>query len=277
MTARGSHPVLAREPSLAAVASVSTTPLQVDVEGVLVLLLMFGLGLVLIYKGFDEYRAGRLIRDTATETVRAAAVGRTELTGTARPAGTVLSRPFTDGDCLYAHYRIREEREDGDGDSSWSTLDSDTWVTDFHLDDGTGEILVEPELSAKFEISDEHTTTITVGERQSTPPAIVEFLEQGTDVDPTSRCKRRYVEEIIPPGESVYVLGGAEIRANGDGRDADDLVVRRDGGSDRFVISDMTEEQLTTTLSRRAPLMILLGLAMSAVTLYVLLVELGVG
>lgn len=264
-------------PAIAPLATAGAGPLQIELDGLLVLVLLFGLGLLMVYRGFDEYRAGRLIRDTATETVRAAAVGRTELVGTARPAGTTLARPFTDGDCLYASYQVREEREDDDGDTSWATVDHDVWVTDFLLDDGTGEISVEPEASAKFEVSDEHSTTITVAEGASPPPRVAEFLEQGTDVEPTSGNERRYVEEVIPPGESVYVLGGAELRQAEGGANEDRLVVRRDGGSDRFIVSDMTEKQLTSTLSKRAPMMIVAGLAMSAFSLYFLLSGLGVG
>lgn len=264
--------------ALAAVAlpaGVSVAPVQIELDALLVLLGMFGMGLLLIYKGFDEWRAERLIRDTATETVRAAAVGRTELAGTAVPAGMTLDRPFTDGDCLYASYRIQEERETDDG-TKWVTIDSDTWVTDFYLDDGTGKILVEPEVSAKYEISDENTTTIVVPEGRAAPDEIAEFLRQGTDVDPASGEKRKYWEEVLPPNEAVYVLGGAEMREAAGGANEDRLVIRRDGGSGRFIISDMTEERLTKTLSRRAPLMILFGLLLSTVTLYALLTEMGV-
>ena len=252
-------------------------PLQVSLDGLLFGLFLFGLGIWMIYHGFSEYRASRLIRDTATETVRAAAVGRTELEGTAEPVGPVLARPFTDGDCLYAHYSIREEREDSDGDTSWATLDHDTWITEFYLDDGTGRVLVEPEVSAKFEISDEHTTRITVPEGRSEPAGVAEFLEQGTDVDPTTQHRRKYVQKVIPPGGTVYVLGGAEMRPDAEGRDEDSLVIRRDESSDRFVVSDMGEEELTTTLSRRAPMAIGLGIALSAGALFLVLNQLGVG
>ncbi|MEF8779960.1 MAG: GIDE domain-containing protein [Haloferacaceae archaeon] len=269
---RGSRPSAA-----VVVCLVTGFPLQISIDALAFFVFLFGLGLLLIYRGFNEYRVGRLIRDTATETVQAAAVGRTELEGVAEPAGGVLARPFTDGGCLYAHYRIDEEHEDSDGDKSWRTLDHDTWATDFYLDDGTGEVLVEPEVSAKFEISDEHTTRIVVPEGRSAPDEVAEFLEQGTDVDRTSGHKRRYVEEVIPPEETVYVLGGAEIRTDAEGRDHESLVIRRDDGSDRFVVSDMTEETLTTVLSRRAPMMIVFGLALSAFSLYMLLTELGIG
>lgn len=262
------------EPAGAA-ATVTAVPLQVDVGELAFLVLFFALGLFMVYKGFDEYRVSRLIRDTATETVRSVAVGRTELTGTAVPADTVFHRPFTDGECVYAHYTIREHDDSGSEGSDWTTVDTDTWVAPFYLEDGTGRIRVEPEVTAKFEISEGNTTTITVDAGQSPPPEIRAFLDDVASASPSSE-KRKYVEEVIPPEASVYVLGGAEERDGADGANEDRLVVRRDGGSDRFVISDMTQDELASTLTYRAPLLILVGLAISTVCLYVLLDTVGI-
>jgi len=257
--------------------AVTGMPLQIDIGDLFFVLLFFFLGLYLVYKGFDEYRASRLIRDTATETVRSVAAGRTELTGTAKPDDTLFHRPFSDGECLYANYRIREKRDkSGQEGSEWTTVDSDTWVTPFYLDDETGEIRVEPEAMAKFEISDEHTTTVTVGSGQREPPEIREFLEEVSSASSGSR-KRRYIEKVIPPEESVYVLGGAEQRETEEGANEDRLAIRRDGGSDRLIISDMSEGKLTSTLTYRAPMLILIGLVVSAGCLYALLQMFGVG
>lgn len=221
-------------------ASALPTAPQAEGGDVIAALFFFGVGLFLIYKGFDEYRTGRLVRDTATEKVRSAAVGRTELKGTAEPDDEVFERPFTDGECLYAHYSIREEREDPSHDSDdhgsdteWVTVDSGTWVTDFYLADDTGEVLVEPEADAKFEVSEEYTTTYRVHEHESEPPEVREFLAETASADPTSHHEREYTEEVIPPDESTYVLGGAEPREDGSGDNEDRLVIRRDGGSDR--------------------------------------------
>ena len=145
-------------PAVAAVA----LPLQAGLGNLLVLSSSFLFGLYMVYKGFDEYRVSRLIRNTATETVQAAAVGRTELSGTAEPDDTVFHRPFTDGECLYARYSVKEESNSDDG-SEWVSVAGDVWVAPFELDDGTGRIRVEPTLQTKFELSDEHTTEILVG------------------------------------------------------------------------------------------------------------------
>ena len=152
----------------------------------------------------------------------------------------------------------------------------DVWVAPFELDDGTGRIRVEPTLQTKFELSDEHTTEILVGEGEDPPPQIREFTERVPEVEPDPD-KRKYVETVLPPGESVYVLGGAEERDDASGGNAERLVVRRDEGSDRFLVSDMPQKELASTLTRRAPTLVLVGLLVSAGCLYGLLRAFGVG
>lgn len=253
---------------------IAPLPLQVDIVDVGFDALFFLVGLYLVYRGFDEYRVSRLIVDTGTERVRSVAVGRTELTGHARAAGTVFHRPFTDGECLYARYTVREH-DHGDDGSEWNTIHSDTWIAPFDLEDDTGAIRVEPDRATTFEISDANTTEITVEGGESPPPAVRAFLDGVDGVGP-SHERRRYEQAVIPTDAAVYVLGGAEQRDAEGGANEDRLVIRRDDGSGRFVVSDMTEAELTATLSRRAPLLILLGLGLSVVCLYILLDMLGV-
>lgn len=254
----------------------SDWPLQVAIDALVVLVILFGVGLVIIWTGFKDYRLGRLIRNTGTETVRSIAVGRTEIQGIARVPGPSLARPISEGECLYAHYRVDEEREGNDDDTTWATLAHDTWVMDFLVDDGTGTVRVEPEIDATFEISDDHTSWIEIPAGREEPPRIAVFLEQVAGVEPTTTRTRRYYEEVIPPGERVYVLGGAVPRQHGREHAAEELVISRDDASGQFVISDNTQGELTSELSRRAPMLIALGLALSAVSLYFILVQLGV-
>ena len=75
----------------------------------------------------------------------------------------------------------------------------------------------------------------------------------------------------------MYVLGGAEERGDASGGNAERLVVRRDEGSDRFLVSDMPQKKLASTLTRRAPTLVLVGLLVSAGCLYGLLRAFGVG
>ena len=261
--------------SLWSAARLAPLPLQASPIGFGLVLLLFVMGLFMIYKGFDEYRVSRLIRDTATETVQSVAVGRTELAGRAIPGHTVFHRPFTDGECVYAEYRVQEYRESDDG-SDWHTIATDAWVAPFLLADDTGRIRVEPTVTTTFEISEDNTMRITRPKGGSPPPAVREFLREVDGVAPEPNEKRRYEQEVIPTEASVYVLGGADQRDVEQGGNEDRLVIRRDDASGRFVVSDMAEDELASGLGRRAPLLILLGLVFSAVTLFFLLTMLGV-
>ncbi|MFB6192321.1 MAG: GIDE domain-containing protein [Haloarculaceae archaeon] len=238
------------------------------------------IGLAAIYGGFDEWRKKRLIQDTPTEQVRSIAAGRTELNGTAKPTDGTVGQPFTDGECLYADWRIEEHHPDDDG-SDWHTIDSGEVATPFALDDGTGSVRVAASTDADWEISDEHRTRIDVGSRESPPDEVRSFLETHSETDVGDEGivfgdRRRYTQEVLPPDEEVYVFGRAAEREGASGDNEARLVMERDGGSDRFIISDMTESELTGSLTKRAPLFILLGLAMSVGGLYGVLWSVGI-
>lgn len=242
--------------------------------------LFFAVGLLVIYAGFDEWRKKRLIQDTPTEQVRSIAAGRTELNGTAKPTEGTVEQPFADGECLYADWEIEEYRHDDDG-SDWHTIDSGEVATPFALDDGTGAVHVAASTDATWEISEEHRTRIKVGDRESPPDEIRSFLDTHSEADVGDEGivfgdTRRYTQEVLPPHEEVYVFGRAAEREGASGDNEGRLVMERDGGSDRFIISDMTESELTGALSKRAPLFILLGLAVSVGGLYGVLWSVGV-
>lgn len=158
----------------------TTVSLQSDPDPEVQVILTLGIlaGLVLIFIGFRAYRVGRLIKNTPTEKVRSAAVGRTELFGTAIPKDYVIDRPFTDGKCLYASYKVEEYREynDDDKNDEWKTIFSKTLAPPFYLDDGTGRMLINADSDASFEIGSENSYKKTVRKRRSPPQKIQEFL-----------------------------------------------------------------------------------------------------
>jgi hypothetical protein len=260
-------------------------------------LVFFGIGLILVYNGFTKWQQMRLIQDTPTEKVRSAAVGRTELSGTGKPIeeqGTI-ERPFTDGECLVAVYRVEEWEEDHDHDHDhddhgrdghWETVDSGTLYVPFEIDDGTGTMRVEPEADATYEISDEFQTTFRVGAGQTPPGEVADFFERqyedddddgllggilGGGPDARGHDKRRYVEEVLPPGEDLYLLGSAEPVEGASGSNADRLVLGRDEGSEEFIISDKSEDELVSNYKWSAPAQIIGGIALSAAMLYLIL------
>lgn len=257
-------------------------PLQNSDDSIIPLILFFGVGLFLIYDGFRTWQQMRLMQDTPTEKVRSAAVGRTELTGTGRPMGAPIDRPFTEGDCLVATYKIEEWDDDDDG-GNWDTVESGALVAPFELDDGTGSIRVEPEEDATYEIAG-YRTRIRVGANETEPENIQQFLREQTNQDvPTAGGltgfifgeKRRYTEQVIPPGETLYLLGGATPRDGASGTDSELLVLGRDEASDEFIISNQTQQELVSSYRWHAPAEIVGGLLLSTLMLYLLLGELG--
>lgn len=254
--------------------------------GMLVLLVFFGAGLLTVYKGFRSYKTSRLIKDTPTETVRSMAVGRTELEGVARDAGTTFDRPFTEGQCLYARYKIEEYDEDaGEDDADWDTIDSGTFDAPFYLEDDTGRALIEADQDPTFELSDSKKTRIKVGRTESEPEEVVEFLRTNTSISVSSGGvsgvffddPRRYTEWVLPVDEEVYVFGGAHPRDESSGANEDRLTIATDESTDRFIISDHGEESLASSYTRRAPMYVAFGLLVSSAALFFLLRGLGLG
>ncbi|WP_331235877.1 GIDE domain-containing protein [Natronorarus salvus] len=251
----------------------------VVIEDVVVSAALFALGLFLIHRGFDAYRAGRLIRDTPTATVHSMALGRVELHGTAREAATAFDRPFTDGRCLYARYRIEEYRRNGKGEREWRRIDDGTKVAPFYLEDDTGRVLIAADHWTTVEISAENRSRVTVRSYESEPEAVLRFLRHDSPVEPAgggllgsiSNAPRRYTQWVLPVDSEVYVFGGVEECEDGEGAFRDRLVVTTDESTGRFVVSDSDPASLAETYGRRAPLLVVAGLLVSALSLSELL------
>jgi hypothetical protein len=272
-------------------------PLQISVsEDSLIFLVTLVIGLALIYFGFRKWQQMRLIEDTPTSKIQSAPAGRTEIIGTATAADEPLQAPFTDSDCLVATYKIEEweeeheeeeEFEDHDGPGAagqWRTIDSGTLVTPFVLDDGTGTMRVEPDPDATYAIGSEYQTQIRVQETEAVPERIASFLREHTKAQIPAGGrgstlfseKRRYTQEIIPPGEELYVLGGTEPNEEKSGNASQRLVLSRDQASGEFIISTEGESDLVSDYKWQAPAAIFGGLLVSAGSLYMLLLSLGV-
>lgn len=183
--------------------SLLQTSSEGDLDGLVFLVVLFALGLFLVYDGARKYQTSRLIKNTPTEKVRSIALGRTELHGTARTAGTTFDHPFTSGECLYRDWRVEEYRDsphDDDHDKEWRTHDSGRDVAQFYLEDDTGQVLVDAPDGADFEISSENTTEITVDDHDPLPPEVRSFYE-------------------ADPGEGSATDGGGAAGAGTDGGD----------------------------------------------------------
>lgn len=273
---------------------------------------LFFVGLGLLYVGFRKYRIARLIEDTPTETCRAVAAGRTELTGEAVPRDEPARAPFSGDPCVAATYTVEETRE-SQGGTRWVTLEKGSVSVPFHVEDGTGRVLVDP-ADADFEVGTDHGARRTVAADQSPPDRVTSFLARGPEVgrkqvdrldefadslgftlmptavaamflssasaaleepEPDANAKRRYTEHLLLPGEDVYVYGAA-VANDADGATDERLRIVRDAATDEFLVSDRTEEDLVGSYKRGAPVRVFGGLLLSALALYVILESFGV-
>lgn len=145
-----------------------------------------------LWASFKRYR---LIHDTPTSKVRSAAQGYVELFGAAKMLdGEAIVAPLTRQPCCWWRYRIQRRVRSGKT-TRWSTVDSGESEGIFALEDGTGRALVDPE---NAEITGSQKKTWYGNSRH--PGNIVSGISMFGG-------GYRYVEETLPNGGKLYVLG----------------------------------------------------------------------
>lgn len=272
--------------SLSTVVIESPTVPLLSPPRAIVSILMLVFGGFLLKGAFTYWHTSRLIRNTPTETVQSMAAGRTELKGTARSGEDPLDQPFGEGEAVVAKWEIGTWFEDDEpGESGeWTTTARGTLATPFSLEDETGRVPVHATDDAEIHVSDENTSSFVVGDDEVEPRSVREFLvehrDEDLDLDDEDDGwdgKHRFKQEVIPPGEDVYVFGNAVVREDGAGGDDEQrLRVEADDATARFVISDMDEDALATGLLHRSPLVLVLGFVLVVVGFGLALVELGI-
>jgi hypothetical protein len=290
----------------------------------LFLLVPLVVGLGMVHEGVKQFRIRQRVRDTPTETAGAVAVGRTEVSGIARPAEQTCRAPFTDEECLYVQWKISERSADADG--GWELLDLGVSVSPFSIEDETGRVLVDPTRGAVssavvmdesygVEVRPEHATTTVVEAGQEPPERIAAFLRDGREVavepvdtidpsegagltgrggstDPataaesgtgdlaasaggfdrfladevpvTAHRDRKYEQQVVPVGSSVYVFGNATPRSDATGTGGERLAIGPDPSTDLFLVSTAGEAELLPQFERSTRTLIVLGLLFSA-------------
>jgi hypothetical protein len=254
--------------------------------GVVLLVAGGGVGLF----GWRRRGLQRLVAETPTTDARAIAdPGVVELTGTVEPApeegpGTFDS-PVGRRDCVVAGWEVEEWDERGDH-SSWKTLGDGIRSVPFYVDDGTDRVLVDPgrhsdpaggffetlgdlgdfpaSVSVDDTVVDFRTLPVVqrVGAEAETPPHIRSFVS-GERAVGTQRGSitnlvdignahgdRRYYENVVRPGDEVYLLGYARPRDDDAGsnvrlRPETAVVTPPSGGEDGgFLLSTREESAL---------------------------------
>ncbi len=96
-----------------------------------------GIGIWLFFRGFPFLMRKRLIQNTPTSTIRGAALGAVEVSGTV-VGPYILISPLSESDCFYYHAVARSTGEDE------KKAEEEVLYAPFFLDDGTGRLMVDP-------------------------------------------------------------------------------------------------------------------------------------
>jgi hypothetical protein len=157
------------------------------------------LGVGLFFRGFPLLKRKSLIEDVPTSTVRGAALGSVEVSGTVVGPYTLIA-PLSESDCFFYQAVAR-----GNGEEDKTTTKAETLYVPFFLDDGTGRLMVDPR-GAELELS----------------PSVEEEYSPSTGTSYTRRFLNRHgissaepanlAEYCIREGDRLFVL--ATLREN---------------------------------------------------------------
>lgn len=238
-------------------------------------------GPFLFFKGFQVWRTRRLIADTPTARIRSMAMGLVEVKGAVVPRSSAIA-PFTGRPCAYWEVDVATQTR-----SAYSVIHRNQSGQPFYLRDETGLALVYPKgAESKLNFAREE-----VCRGFMLPECYAQYLkEYGTLATTMSRMSTlRFREWILEEGQEVYVLGTATPRARAhvvsDGEALDSLqatgtdghfatrvrsldqevsaVVRKGQNEATFVVSQDSEQSITTVLGLRSWGMLLGGPALA--------------
>ncbi len=160
------------------------------------------------YFAFHFLRRARIIEDTPTASIRSAHQGYVELAGTARQMdGEPILAPLTKQPCCWYSYKVERR-----GDKSWQLLDQGISDHLFHIDDRTGQCIIDPE-GAK--VTSRHKD-VWHGASSSPIPNINNklpsnwklLLKLGQPAHSGSLgANYRYTETRIHDGDQLYAIG----------------------------------------------------------------------
>ena len=194
------------------------------------LLALLGAGLIGYWtsrKGFATVRVKRLIENLPTSPIDGVVYGLTEVEGTAavREADDVLTAPLSGKPCVY--YSYQEKKKDSSDD--WKVVRREEKCVPFLCRDDSGSIAVDPV---------DYESHRTNGAARAVDATNAEFIAATSES--RKRGERRYWEQRIEPGESLYVLGSATI----DEETHDRLRITTDDGELPYIISSLPGRQV---------------------------------
>ncbi|WP_254768527.1 E3 ubiquitin ligase family protein [Salinilacihabitans rarus] len=207
-------------------------------------------GLITLNKGRTARAESTRMEETETTTIHNLKPGPVEVKGTVHGTddATLQQSPIDGTEALAVHVEVKELHSDGNGPGNWQTIFEDQTAEPMFIDDGTGEVLVDPPEDGGLNL-DQSEWRVEAGD--DPPEEIRTYVENepaldlpdGVDIGPLSTGeRRRYLEGTLEPGEDVYLLGTArETEAGWDNRE---YVIDEPTSDCDFILSDKSEATL---------------------------------
>jgi E3 Ubiquitin ligase len=168
-----------------------------------------GCGLYFFARGFHMLIRKRMLINTPTSTIRSASIGLVEVSGRAVGPFTIPA-PITGTPCFL--YRTTAWNQ---SDGEWKVAAEETLHVPFFLDDGTGQLLIEPmgaELDLHRDFVQNFSDTILLPHATQ---SVSSFLVRH-GIDPSNKV--RIEERSIQPDNQLFAMGtlaenhGIEVR-----------------------------------------------------------------
>jgi hypothetical protein len=184
-----------------------------------------GFGGYLFFQGIRLWFEKQDIQNKPLSKVDSVAMGDAELQGIVKAEKTIKA-PFSERDCVYCSYTVEVPDRNG-----WRRVDHGTVESIFYLDDGTGQILVNPS-GATFYGPSTFQTVVSSSDTFLYPGLAAWIHDQQSKSLVSGLAasgRHRFTECIIEPGAKIFVegsVGHARHAINGVERE-ENIVTRR--------------------------------------------------
>lgn len=186
-----------------------------------ILALLIVVALYSFYCFIREWKRWRLIKDTPTARLRSAPQGYVELEGKGKwRSEHPIYAPLTNHKCLWYHSRIERQEtilEKKRTRTTWKPLFQSTSPHPFLLDDGTETCLVDPDGAEII------STEKLVWYGNTEWPARAGILDNGSALTALANGYR-YTEQLILPGQRLYVIGELRTKSPGTERSVKNIM-----------------------------------------------------
>lgn len=254
---------------------------------------LFG-GIALSWGAIKAVQRYRTVTAQSTGPIGSVTPGQTELEGRVRSIGETLEQPFTDGACVYARWKIEQREQSNEHEEwyerDWETLDSGRAAVPFIIEDDTGKIEVHDVTAADVDGKRTHRESggISISKildnltsprewLHRSPARVKAFLngEVGDwhpDADPSLNTDNKFTQDVIAPGDRVYVLGQVVPKDDPAPMATGPELVRiaADETTDEFLVATGTEQDQIDTARQATIRYALVGGLLLLVSLFLI-------